>query len=169
MLAGCVASTSAAGQVGLSASDSASIALLIAKRLAPDLRSISGADSTNAVCVRIEGGIGSGTFMHTLDSALQATTGGAVVAPMSISPLRAIVIDSLTGAGDSAWVNLRTSGGGLARGEMAWTHHEQWRLVRRGSAWTVAGPGRGLIGDGYIRADLPKPPNAPTCLTKAAG
>ena len=169
MLAICVASTSAAGQAALSASDSASIALMIAERVAPGLRSISSADSTNAVCVRIEGAIGSGIFVKTLDSALRATTVGALLAPMSNVPLRAIVIDSLTGSGDSAWVNWRTSGGGLSRGEMAWGHHEYWRLVRRGSTWNIVQPVRGLVGDGYIRADLPKPPNAPACLPKPAG
>lgn len=169
ILAVCVASTSAAGQAALSASDSASIALMIAERVAPDLRSMSGADSTNAVCVRIEGVIGSGIFLKTLDSALRATTGGALLAPIGNVPLRTIVIDSLSGSGDSAWVNWRTSGGGLSRGGMAWGHYEYWRLVRRGPAWTIVQPVRGLMADGYIQADLPKPPNAPACLPKPAG
>jgi hypothetical protein len=107
--------------------------------------------------------------LKTLDSALRATTGGVLLAPMRSVPMRAIVIDSLTGRGDSAWVNWQTRGGGLLRGEMAWGHHEYLQLVRRGSAWNIVQPGRGLMGDGYIRADLPKPPNAPACLGKPAG
>jgi hypothetical protein len=169
LLSGCLASTSARGQAALSTRDSASIALLIANRITPQLRSVSGADSTNAVCVSVGGGSGSGTFMRVLDSALRSTTGGAVVAPISISPLRGVFIDSFTAAGDSAWVNWRTTGGGLARGEMAWTHGAQWRLIRRDSTWTVVNPVRGIIGDGYIRADLPKPPNPPACLARRLG
>ena len=115
MLASCIAATSAAAQAPLSASDSASIALMIAERVAPELRSIGGADSTNAVCVRIEGAVGSGIFMKTLDSALRATTGGALLAPVSNVPMRAIVIDSLTGSGDSAGGKGRNIGGGLAK------------------------------------------------------
>ena len=168
MLASCIAATSAAAQAPLSASDSASIALMIAERVAPELRSIGGADSTNAVCVRIEGSKGLESFLRTIDSALRAVTGGAIVAPMSISPMRAIVIDSLTGRGDSAWVRWRTKGGGLTKGEMAWGHHEQWRFVRRDSIWT-GNPVRGVIGDGYIRADMPKPPDPPACLSMPAG
>ncbi|HKY97734.1 MAG TPA: nuclear transport factor 2 family protein [Gemmatimonadaceae bacterium] len=162
LLPGCIAS-SARAQVALSASDSASIALLIAKRVGPDLRSVNGADSTNAVCVNVEARNGHGTFLRVLDSALRATTGGAVVAPMSISPLRGIVIDTLTGASDGALVKWRTTGGGLAKGEMAWGHHEEWRLTRRDSTWTIVSPNRVLMGDGYIRNDLPKPPDAPGC------
>lgn len=166
-LAGCLASTSARAQRPLSAEDSAGIALLIADRAAPSLRSANGADSTNAVCVRIE--VANGIMKRVLDSALRATTGGSLVAPMSITPLRTVAIENFTVRGDSAWVTWRTSGGGLKKGEMAWTHQVQWRLVRRDSTWTVAEPVRGTFGDGYIQADLPKPPNAPGCLAKPAG
>lgn len=168
LLLGCAAS-SARAQVELSTGDSASIALLIAESVAPSLRAVNGADSTNAVCVKIEGTIGHGTLLRVLDSALRSTTGGSLVAPMSISPLRGVFIDTITGAGDSALVNWRTTGGGLAKGEMTWGHSVEWRLVRRGSTWTVVGPFRGLFGDGYIRNDLPKPPNAPRCLAEPAG
>jgi hypothetical protein len=108
-------------------------------------------------------------MMHVLDSALRSATGGSVLAPVSISPLRAIAIDSIVGKGDSAWFTWETRGGGLKKGEMAWGHQTRWGLVRRDRAWAVAQPVRGTIGDGYIRVDLPKPPNAPECLASPAG
>jgi len=163
------AASSARAQSALSTDDSATIALLIAKRVAPELRSVNGADSTNAVCVKVEAKSNGGTFLRVLDSALRSTTGGPVLAPMSISPLRGVVIDTFTGAGDSARVNWRTTGGGLAKGEMAWGHSEEWRLARRDSTWTIIKPVRGIIGDGYFREDLPKPPNAPQCLAEPSG
>jgi hypothetical protein len=168
LLALSVVPTSARGQRGLSAQDSTDIALIIADRVAPMLRSINGADSTNAVCVRIEAGSSAQSLIQTVDSALRAKTGGALVAPVSISPLRAIVIDSVAGTGDIARVRWRTKGGDLVRGGMAWTHSFQWLLVRHDSAWTVESFG-GIIGDGYIRADLPKPPIVPECLPRSAG
>jgi len=167
LLASCFPSISSKPRLPLSTRDSAAVALLIADRVAPTLRSVSGADSTNAVCVRLEDV--RGIMMHVLDSALRATTGGSLLAPVSISPLRAIAIDSFAVRGDSAWVTWQTSGGGLKKGEMAWGHETRWRLVRRDSKWTIVEPVRGTIGDGYIRADLPKPPNAPDCLSNSAG
>ena len=166
LLASCMPPTAARGRASLSARDSAAIALLIADRIAPSLRSANGADSTNAVCVGLEA---HGIMMHVLDSALRVATGGAIVAPVSISPLRTIAIDSLIASSDSVWLTWRTSGGGLRKGEMAWGHHTQLRLVRRHQKWTDGESGRGTIGDGYIRADLPKPPNPPDCLPTPAG
>ena len=167
LIASCIPSRSAGSQVPLSARDSAAIALLIADRVAPRLRSANGADSTNAVCVRIEAV--KGIMMHVLDSALRAATGGSILAPVSLGQLRKIAIDSLVARGDSAWVTWQTSGGGLKKGEMAWGHQTHWRLVRRDSIWSVAEPVGGIMGDGYIRADLPNPPNAPKCLANPAG
>jgi hypothetical protein len=146
----------------LSAKDSAGIALLVADRAAPSLRSANGADSTNAVCVRIE--VANGIMKRVLDSALRAATGGSLVAPMSTTPLRTVAIDNVKVKGDSAWVSWRTSGGGLKKGEMAWTHQVHWMLIRRQSTWTVTDPVRGTVGDGYIQTDLTKPPNPPNCL-----
>ena len=163
----CIASTSANAQKSLSAEDSAGIALLIADHVAPSLRSANGADSTNAVCVRIE--VANGIMTRVLDSALRATTGGSLLAPVSFSPLRTVAIDNFTASGDSVWVTWRTSGGGLRKGEMAWAHLVRWRLVRRDSTWTIVQPVRGTMADGFIPADLPKPPNAPGCLAKPAG
>ena len=151
----------------LSAKDSAAIALLIADRVAPSLRSANGADSTNSVCVRIEGA--HGIMLRVLDNALRATTGGALVAPISISPLRTVSIDDFIAKADSAWITWRTSGGGLKKGEMAWGHQSQLRLVRRHSVWTAGESGRVTMGDGYIQADLPKQAHAQGCLAKPAG
>ncbi len=167
LLLSCAAS-SARAQLRLSTGDSASIALLIAESVAPSLRAVNGADSTNAVCSRSKGESATERFCVS-STALRSTTGGSLLAPLSISPLRGVVIETFAGAGDSARVNWRTTGGGLAKGEMAWAHQQEWRLVRRGSTWTVVGPFRGLFGDGYIRNDLPKPPNAPPCLAEPAG
>ena len=108
-------------------------------------------------------------MLRVLDSALRATTGGTLVAPISISPLRTVSIDDVIAKGDSAWVTWRTGGGGLKKGEMAWSHQSQLLLVRRHSVWTGGESGRVTMGDGYIQADLPKPPDAPGCLVKPAG
>src|SRR4051794_32970194 len=84
-----------AGAQALTTRDSAEIGGQIALHVAGYLRSNEGADSSNAVCVKLESDVG-GAFLHSLDSSLHVTIGGALVAPLKISPLRSVKVVALT-------------------------------------------------------------------------
>jgi len=152
-----------AGGQALSTRDSAEIGGQIALHIAKYLRANQGADSSNAVCVKLESDVG-GAFLHSLDSSLHVATGGALVAPLKLSPLRSVKLVALTRSGDTAFATVVTSSGGLRAGEMESGAVGRVPVVRTSNGWLRQDIIRALVGDGYIRADKSSPLSPPKCV-----
>jgi hypothetical protein len=146
----------------LTALDSSQIGAQIASYFAPHLRWSRGADSTNAVCVKLVSSV-RGAFLRSLDNSLRATTGGALVAPLRSSPLRSVEVTHLVRSRDTVFVTVRTSSGGLRVGEMQSGTEARVPVVRTRSIWSRFNEGGVLAGDGYVHKDKPVPPSPPKC------
>jgi len=146
----------------LTALDSSQIGGQIASYFAPQLRPSKGADSTNAVCVKLVSNV-RGAFLRSLDSSLHRITGGAFVAPLRGSPLRSVEVTGLHRSRDTVFVSVSTSSGGLRAGEMQSGTEAKVPVVRTHSAWSRSNEGAVLVGDGYVRKNKPIPPSPPKC------
>ena len=152
-----------AGAQVLTTRDSTEIGGQIALHIAAYLRANKGADSSNAVCVKLESDVG-GAFLHSLDSSLNVTIGGALVAPLKVPPLRSVKVVALTRSRDTVFATVVTSSGGLLAGEMESGVVGKVPVVRTRDGWLRHNINRALVGDGYIRVDKPSPPVPPKCL-----
>jgi hypothetical protein len=152
-----------AGGQALTTRDSAEIGRQIALHVARQLRSNRGADSSNAVCVALESNVG-GAFLHSLDSSLHVATGGALVAPLKVGPLRSIKVMALTRSRDTVFAALRTRSGGLRAPEWESAVDAKVPVVRTPNGWQARSINRAYVGDGYVHADKPVPPKPPKCL-----
>jgi hypothetical protein len=142
--------------------DSSQIGGQIASYFAPFLTQNKGADSTNAVCIELVSKV-RGAFLRSLDSSLRHTTGGALVAPLRLSPLRSVEVTSLHRSRDTVFVSVSTSSGGLRAGEMQSGIDTKVPVVRIHSVWSRSNEGVVMVGDGYIRKNKPVPPSPPKC------
>ncbi len=142
--------------------DSSQIGGQIALYFAPHLRASRGADSTNAVCVRLVSRV-RGAFQHSLDSSLRRATGGALVAPRRSMPLRSIEVIKVDRFRDTVFVSATTSSGGLRVGESQSGTSAKIPVVRAGSIWSLSKVGIVSVGDGYIRRNKRVPPSPPKC------
>jgi hypothetical protein len=150
------------GGQALTARDSSQIGEEIASYFAPQLRPSRGADSTNAVCVKLVSSV-RGAFLRSLDSSLRHTTGGALVAPRRASPLRSVEVTHLVRSRDTVFVTVRTSSGGLRAGESESGTQTKAPVVRTHSTWSRSNVGVVLAGDGYVHENKPVPPSPPKC------
>ena len=146
----------------LTALDSSQIGAQIASYFAPHLRWSKGADSTNAVCVKLVSSV-RGAFLRSLDASLHGTTGGALVAPLRTIPLRSVEVTHLVRSRDTVFVTVRTSSGGLRVGEMQSGTQTRIPVVRTHSIWSRFNEGVVLAGDGYVHKNKPVPPSPPKC------
>jgi hypothetical protein len=146
----------------LTAHDSSQIGAEVASYFAPYLRANRGADSTNAVCVKLVSTV-RGAFLRSLESALHRATGGALVAPLRASPLRSVEVTRLVRFRDTVFVTVRTSSGGLRVGEMQSGTETKIPVVRTHSIWSRFKEGVVLAGDGYVHKTKPVPPSPPQC------
>ena len=147
----------------LTTRDSGEIGGQIALHVAEYLRSNRGADSSNAVCVKLESDV-DGAFLRSLDSSLHVRTGGALVAPLKVPPLRSVKVVALTRSRDTVFATVVTSSGGLRAGEMESGVVAKVPVVRSRDGWLRHNIKRLLVGDGYVRVDKPSPPVPPKCL-----
>ncbi len=150
------------GGQALTAHDSSEIGGQVASYFAPHLRPSKGADSTNAVCVKLVSNV-RGAFLRSLDASLHRVTGGALVAPLRRDPLRSVEVTGLHRSRDTVFVGVRTSSGGLRAGEMQSGTDTKVPVVRTHSTWSRANVGAVLAGDGYVHEDKPVPPSPPKC------
>jgi hypothetical protein len=150
------------GGQALTTRDSSQIGGQIASYFAPQLRSSRGADSTNAVCVKLVSSV-RGAFLRSLDSSLRLATRGILVAPVTSIPLRVVEVVGLDRSRDTVFVAVRTSSGGLRAGEWASGTQGKVPVVRTDSTWSRSDVGIVLVGDGYVRKDKPVPPLPPKC------
>ena len=150
-----------AGQA-LTTLDSSQIGGQIASYFALQLRPIRGADSTNAVCVKLSSNV-RGAFLHSLDSSLRLATGGGLVAPLRPIPLRSVEVIDLDRSRDIVFVTVRTSSGGLRAGEWDSGTRTKVPVVRTDSGWSRSNVGRVMVGDGYVHKDKLVPPSPPKC------
>ncbi len=151
------------GGQALTTRDSAEIGGQIALHIAGYLRSNKGADSSNAVCVKLESDVG-GAFLQSLDSSLHVTTGGALVAPLKVGPLRSVKVIALNRSRDTVFATVLTSSGGLRAGEWESGVEAKVPIVRTPDGWLRHSINRALVGDGYVHVDKPSPPLPPKCL-----
>jgi hypothetical protein len=143
--------------------DSAAIGEQIAMHIAPSLRPSNGADSSNAVCVKLVSDVG-GAFLRSLDSSLYAGTGGALVAPLKGDVLRSVRVTALKRSRDTVFATVQTSSGGLRRGETQSGTVTRVPVVLSRSRWQLRKVNLVMVGDGYVHADRPVPPVPPKCL-----
>jgi hypothetical protein len=162
LLAVVVFSPSSGGGQALTAQDSSQIGIQAASYFAPYLRPSKGADSTNAVCVKLVSSV-RGAFLRSLDTSLHSATGGAIVAPLRLSPMRSVEVTGLHRSRDTVFVSVSTSSGGLRAGEMQSGTDTKVPVVRTHSTWSRSKVGVVLVGDGYIRKNKPVPPSPPKC------
>ena len=151
------------GGQALTTRDSAEIGGQVALHIAGYLRSNEGADSSNAVCVKLESDVG-GAFLHSLDSSLHVTMGGALVAPLKVATLRSVKVIALNRSRDTVFATIHTSSGGLRTGEFESGVVAKVPVVRTPGGWVRHSIIRAFFGDGYVRADKPLPPVPPKCL-----
>jgi len=150
------------GGQALTTLDSSQIGGQIASYFALQLRPSRGADSTNAVCVKLSSNV-RGAFLHSLDSSLRLATGGVLVAPLRPIPLRSVEVIHHTRSRDTVFVTVRTSSGGLRAGEWESGTRTKVPVVRTDSSWSRSNVGRVLVGDGYVHKDKLLPPSPPKC------
>jgi hypothetical protein len=150
------------GGQALTTLDSSQIGGQIASYFALQLRPSRGADSTNAVCVKLSSDV-RGAFLRSLDSSLPLATGGVLVAPLRPIPLRSVEVIHLDRSGDTVFVTVRTSSGGLRAGEWESGTRTKVPVVRTDSTWSRSNVGRVLVGDGYVHTDKLVPPSPPKC------
>lgn len=150
------------GGQALTTRDSSQIGGQIASYFAPQLRSSRGADSTNAVCVKLVSSV-RGAFLHSLDSSLRLATGGVLVALVTSIPLRVVEVVALHRTRDTVFVTVRTSSGGLRAGEWNSGTRAKVPIVRTGSTWSRSDVGIVMVGDGYVHKDKPVLPLPPKC------
>jgi hypothetical protein len=146
----------------LTSLDSSRIGEQIASYFAPHLRPSRGADSTNAVCVKLVSNV-RGSFLRSLDASLHRVTGGPLVAPLRRDPLRSVEVTGLHRSRDTVFVDVRTSSGGLRAGESQSGTETRVPVVRTHSAWSRSNVGVVLAGDGYVHENKPVPPSPPRC------
>lgn len=142
--------------------DSSQIGGQIASYFAPLLRPDRGADSTNAVCVKLVSNV-RGAFLRSLDSSLHLATGGVLVAPRRLMPLRSVEVTDLVRSRDTVFVGVRTSSGGLRAGESQSGTLTKVPVVRTHSTWSRSKVDSVLVGDGYVHENKPVPPSPPKC------
>jgi hypothetical protein len=157
-----LSSPDSVGGQALTAQDSSQIGSQVASYFAPYLRASKGADSTNAVCVKLVSSV-RGAFLRSLDSSLHRATGGPLVAPLRLSPMRSVKVTGLHRSRDTVFVSVSTSSGGLRAGEMHSGIDTKVPVVRTHSTWSRSKVGVVLVGDGYIRKNKPVPPSPPEC------
>ena len=150
------------GGQALTMRDSSQIGGQVASYFGPQLRPSRGADSTNAVCVKLVSKV-RGAFQRSLDSSMRLTTGGALVAPRSASPLRSIEVTNMVRSRDTVFVGVRTSSGGLRAGETQSGAQTKVPVVRTHSIWSRSNVDKVYVGDGYVHEDKPVPPSPPKC------
>jgi hypothetical protein len=150
------------GGQALTPRDSAQIGGQVASYFATQLRPSRGADSSNAVCVKLISNV-RGAFLHSLDSSLHHATGGVLVAPRRPLALRSVEVTGLHRSRDTVFVGVLTSSGGLRAGESDAGTRAKLRVVRTGSAWSHFNVGVVMVGDGYVRKNKPVPPLPPKC------
>ena len=155
-------SPSSGGGQALIAQDSSQIGIQVASYFAPYLRPSKGADSTNSVCVKLVSSV-RGAFLRSLDSSLHRATGGALVAPLRLSPMRSVEVAGLHRSRDTVFVGVRTSSGGLRVGEMQSGTDTKVPVVRTHSTWSRANVGAVEAGDGFVHKNKPVPPSPPKC------
>jgi hypothetical protein len=152
----------AEAQSRLTGRDSSQLAIQVASDLRAKLRSNAGATPANSVCVAFTSQVG-GAFRRTLDSALYAFSGGPLVAPVKIGPMRKIEIVRIEQFESRALVVYRTSGGGMRRGDRIWGNTMQEAFVRRGDGWSRSRLGSVVVSDGQLATDSPVTRVPPRC------
>jgi hypothetical protein len=150
------------GGQALTSLDSSQIGAQVASYFTPLLRPSKGADSTNAVCVKVVSNV-RGAFLRSLDSSLHLATGGVLVAPRRAMALRSVEVTGLVRSRDTVFVGVRTSSGGLRVGEMQSGTQTKVPVIRTHSMWSRSKVDNVYVGDGYIHENKPVPPSPPKC------